>query len=182
FRALLQPAHVFTLSLHDALPIYALEQPEQLRALALDPEVHGVTCDEARRAHLLEYFELEHGIDVAEEDPLGVAERVGDLRLEVREHAEPRLERLAAVQVEAVDARPAEALAGSLLETRQVDAALLEETQVAHRVVVANDTDELHTAVQRCGRTEECGGSAQCIRHAAERCFDAVERYAADDQ
>jgi hypothetical protein len=42
-------------------------------------------------AHLLEHVELQLRIDVAEEHPLRVAERVRDARLEVGEHAEPRL-------------------------------------------------------------------------------------------
>ena len=51
------------------------EQLEQRRLLALDPVVHRVAHDQRGPAHLVEHAELQLGIDVAEEEELGVAER-----------------------------------------------------------------------------------------------------------
>ena len=108
-----------------------LEQREQIGAPALDPEVHRVARDELRLAHLAQHLELQARIDVAEEDERRVAELLGDLRREVREHAELRLERLGRVEVVAVAAAPAERLALGVLEPREIDAARGERARAA---------------------------------------------------
>src|SRR5690606_24994832 len=128
--------------------VYARQQFQKRLTLAGDPEIHGVAGDKTRRVDLPQHVQLKLGVDVAENDVPGVAEPRRQLWLEIGEHAEPRLPSLATVQVVAVDPRPAEALAGTALDTAQIDAALLEEAQLLERVVVADHPDELDRAEQ----------------------------------
>ena len=90
-----------------------------------------------------------------EEDEGRAAELRGNLRAEVREHAEVRLERLRRVEIVAVAAAPAERLARRLLESRHVHAARAQRLELLHRVVVADDADELHGREVARRRREE---------------------------
>ena len=63
--------------------------------LALDPEVHRVGDDEARRSDLLEHVELERGVDVAEQDERACRGRPPGASARRREHVELRVERRA---------------------------------------------------------------------------------------
>ena len=72
-------------------------------------------------ATCVEHVELQPRIDVAEKDERRVAELLGNLRPEVREDAEVRLERFGDVEIVAVAAAPAERRALGVLEPREVD-------------------------------------------------------------
>ena len=77
----------------------------------VDPQVHRVHRDEARGRALLAHLALQLGLDVGEEDDLGRARGVRELRLEVLEHVEVGLERVALVDVAVVAPGPEEGLA-----------------------------------------------------------------------
>ena len=120
----------------------------EVGALDVDPEVHRVGRDERGRADLAEHVELERRIDVAEEDELGVAVRVGELGLEGREHAEPGVEGLAGREVGRVAADPVERLARRALDARDVDAERGELVEVLLREVVADHGDDRDVRVK----------------------------------
>src|SRR5690606_35615623 len=120
------------------------EQLEQGIPLPLDPEVHRVACDQTRLADLIQHVELQLGIDVAEEDPLGVPEALGDVRLEVREDAEAGLEGFTGVEVEAVHPRPSEALAGQSGESGEIGIAAAQEAESRLREIVAYHSNHLN--------------------------------------
>src|SRR5690606_15648340 len=109
----------------------------------------------------------------------GVAEPLGQLRREGGEHAEPGLERVRGVEVVAVGAGPAEALARRLDQPAQVHAAADQEVQRVDGVIVADHADELHGREQgrRCAEVD--GGAAERLVRSAEGRFDAVQRDAA---
>ena len=68
--------------------------------------------------------ELQRRVDVPEKNPLRVPEVLRDMGLEIGEDAEAGFERLARIEVEVVDARPAEALALGLRQPAQVELAV----------------------------------------------------------
>jgi hypothetical protein len=73
-----------------------------------------------------------------------VAKPGGELGSEVREHAESRLQRLAAGEVVGVACLPAERFPFRLLDTREIDAALLERIQGGEREVAPHHAHDLH--------------------------------------
>ena len=111
--------------------IHPLQRPEQALALRRDPEVHGVARDEPRSADLVEHGPLQIGVDVAEKDVLRVAIMGGQLRVELGEHVELRVEGVRGVEVELVAALPAERAPGAADEPGEVDAARAEEARRA---------------------------------------------------
>ena len=129
-------------------------------ALALDPVVHGVTHHQLGRLYLAQHVELQHRIDVAQEEVLGVAPAVGELGPEIGKHPEPGLQGLPALQVVAVLPLPAEALALGVLDPRPVDPALGQPLQLADRIVAPDDPDHLDPVEQR-------GSDAEIDRRAA---------------
>ena len=85
--------------------------PQQLKqpvALGVDPIVHRIARHQFRVLDLIQYAELQLGVDVAEEHVARGAERRRQLGPEAREHAEPRVQRLTARQVVGVFRLPAE--------------------------------------------------------------------------
>src|SRR6202034_1484649 len=87
----------------------------------VDPEVHRVQGHELRLAAPLEHAQLEVGLDLGQEQHVAVAGGRRKLRLEVLEHVELRVERLAGVQIPAVLAGPEERLAaGYALDGRDI--------------------------------------------------------------
>ena len=121
-----------------------LDQRQQVGAAALDPEVHRIAGDELRSLDLAQYVELEPRIDVRQEDEGRTAELRRNLRAEMREDAEMRFQRLGRIEIVAVAAAPAERVARRLLQSRHVHAARTQRLELLHRVVVADDTHELH--------------------------------------
>src|SRR6185437_15791595 len=88
-----------------------VDAPQHLadqRRFAGDPEVHGVGDHEARALHLAEHVDLQGRVDVAEEHDGRGPVRRGDLRAELREHVELRVERSAVHEVGVVTPGPAE--------------------------------------------------------------------------
>ena len=71
------------------------EQRLEVAAGVLDPVRHGVGADELGSVELPQHALLEARMDVAEEADLGSAVRLGELRLELGEHVELEVERVA---------------------------------------------------------------------------------------
>ena len=150
--------------------------------LALDPVVHRIAHDERGSRHLAQDAELQLGIDVAEKKELGRAKGLGKLGLKVGEHAEPGLERLAALEVVGVLPLPPEALAVRALDAAPIDPAFPETLELGDRVVLADHADHLHRVQQRAGHAEVHRGPPERVGRLAERREDRVERDAADDE
>src|SRR3990170_4854951 len=77
----------------DEQHVHSRQHAEEVRALALDPEVHGVERGQRRPLHLLEDLELEHGVDIREEQEARLAVARSQLGLECRESIELHVER-----------------------------------------------------------------------------------------
>src|SRR3989449_7453096 len=88
-------------------------------------------------------------VAVAEEPVARVAEPRGELGAEGGEHAEPRLQRLAAREVVGVPRFPAERLAGRPFHARQVHAARLELVQRTPGVVAPDHAHDLYGVMER---------------------------------
>src|SRR5438093_645321 len=159
------------------------EDPPERLLLALDPEVHRVERHEAGTGlHLAEDVELELGIDVGEEDKGRTPEPVAERGAEVGEHVELRVEGLRLVQVVAVLPRPAEGPPPGRLEAVQIDAAILEESEVRLREVLADRRDEADLGEEARGVREVRRRSTEDVVDLAEGRLDAVERDRADDE
>jgi hypothetical protein len=162
--------------------VHPAEQLEQGLALPLDPIIHGVAHDEPRPLHLAQHAELKLRIDVTQEDVLGGAEGLGNLGLEVGEHAEPGLQRLPALEIVAVLTLPSEALALRALHARPVDPARGERLELVHRIVASHHADHLHRVEQRSRHTEVDGGAPESVGGLSERGEDGVQGDAAHDE
>ena len=158
------------------------QQLEQQVPLRVDPVVHRVAGDELGVLHLVEHAELQLGVDVAEEHVAGVAELGRQLGAELREYAEPRLQRLAAGEVVRVFRLPAERLALRPLDARQVHAARLERPEGAGRIVRPDHAHHLHGVEDHAGGAEEHGGAAGGVRRLTERRRYRVEGDRADHE
>jgi hypothetical protein len=160
----------------------ALEHLRERVGLPLDPEVHRVGDDELRSLDLLENLDLQGGVDVAEQDVVGVEVRLGELGFEIGEHVELRLERDAAHEVRVVAACPAEGLARRALEPREVDVAARKGFEVARRKIVSHDRDDANGRKhrRRVGRIRR--RSADHVLGGDGGQLEVVERHRADDE
>ena len=156
----------------------------QLGAPALDPEVHRVARHEPSAARTCSSTSSwSRGSMLPRNTKGAFAELRRDLRAKVREHAEVRLERLGRVEVVAVAAAPAERLARRPARGRPSRRrASRSGSQLFHRIVVADDADQLHRRQVAGRRGEEVAGPAEHVVRLAERGFDGVERDGADDE
>ena len=159
------------------------ERLHQIVALDVDPQVHGVGCDQLRRANLAQHVELELRIDVAEQHELGILVRLGQLGLKVTEHAEPGIEGLAGREIRRVTADPVKGLAGRALQPGDVHAQLGQLVDVALREVIADHADHRDVPGEvRRGPADERRRAAEQIFAEAERAVNVVERDRADDE
>src|SRR3989442_1295357 len=159
------------------------EDPPERLLLALDPEVHRVERHEAGTGlHLAEDVELELGIDVGEEDEGRTPEPVAERGAEVGEHVELRVEGLRLVQVVAVLPGPAERPPPRRRVAGQIHAAILEESEVRLREVLADRRDEADLGEEARGVREVGRRSTEDVVDLAEGRLDAVERDRADDE
>src|SRR6185312_7419428 len=155
--------------------VHVAEQLDEVVAAALDPEVHRVARHQLRLCDLLQDVELKARVDVAEEHVLRALELRGNLRPEVREHAEARFERLGGVEIVAIAAAPAERFAFGTFESGKVDTARRERVEFLDREVVADDADQLDRGLVTGARGEIHGGAAEDIVGFAEGSFDGIE-------
>src|SRR6185436_18480976 len=96
-------------------------------------------------AHLFAHLALQLRLDVAEKDHPRALRLFGELRLEVCEDVELRVERVRSVEVEVVASAPEEGLAlFDAFEVVRVDPALLEDPHLLRAEVAADDADDAH--------------------------------------
>jgi hypothetical protein len=112
--------------------------------LAVDPEIHGVGHDEFGRRHLIEHFDLQRRMNVAEQDVGRIEVGLGELGAKIGEHVELRFERDATDEVRVIAPGPAERLARGALEAGQIDAAPRQRFEVFRREVFADHGHQAH--------------------------------------
>ena len=98
------------------------------------------------------------------------------------EHVQVRVDRLAAVQVEAVLPFPAERLAGHLLQPGEIDPAPAEYLLDVRAEVLADDGDDAHLGEERRGDGEIGRRAADDASRFAERSLDGIERDGTDSE
>ena len=142
----------------------------------VDPEVHRVHRDEPRGRALLAHVALQVGLDVAQEQHLGVARGGRELRLEVLEDVEVRLQRVALVDVAVVAAGPEERLAaGHVLDVVGQHPAVVQDRVLLLAEVVAHRPDDAGLGELRRGEREVHGRAAEQPVAAPGRGLDGVE-------
>ena len=145
-------------------------------ARRVDPVVHRIHRDEPRARALVAYLALDAGLDVGEEEDVGVAGRGRQLRLEVREDIQLGRLCVRAVEVEVVVAAPVErAPAGDLLDIGGIDAPLVQRRVLPLAEVVAHRPDDAHVAEERRRQREVHGRAAQHPLALAERRADGIK-------
>src|SRR5262245_46232644 len=144
--------------------------------------VHCITGAQAVPAELTEDLHLHLRVDVAEKYIVGIAVRLRNDRVEVGEHVQAQVERVANVDVFVVAAAPIKRRAGFALESREVDTALLEEFDMLARKILSDDAHDAN-------RREKTRGDGKIRRRASEFAvygargrFDRVERDSPDDE
>ena len=120
---------------------------------------------------------MEDGVDVGEEEVVGVEVGGGDLGLKVGEDVEVGGEGLGGGEVFDVAAGPVEALAGDVLDAGGVDAAGGEDGFVLGEEVVADYADYADFGEEAGGQGEVRGGAAEDALALAAGGFEGVEGY-----
>ena len=129
------------------------------------------------RAHRL----LKAGLDVAEEERGGLLRGVAELRLEVGEHVELRVERMRRVEVVVVPSAPEErAAARDPLDVCDVDPVVREDAKLLVAEVVADDPDHPDVGEEARSEREVRRRAAEQALARAEGRLDGVERDGAD--
>ena len=115
---------------------------QQLGALDVDPEIHGVAADQGDARHFAAHVELHLGHDVGEEEVFGIFVGGGNFGDEVFKDVEVGEFGLRLVDVFAVLASPVEGFAMGVLDAARVNAARGEDGFVLGGEVVSHDADD----------------------------------------
>ena len=123
-----------------------------------------------------------HGRAVGQKEELAAAVRLGQHGVEVLQHVQLQVERLAVVHVRQILAAPAEGFAaGNDLQAGGVDAPGLEHGGVFRRPILAHHAGQPHGG-EEAGRVgEEHGRAAQHVVALLGGRFDAVQSDGTDD-
>src|SRR5207253_4375350 len=113
---------------------------------------------------------------------LRLARHGSELRREMLEHVQLRVQRLRGIQIESVPAPPAESPSRRALQAIEVDATPAQEVEVLERKVLADDADHRDPGEQARGGGEVGSTSAQHVLALAERRLHRIERDAAHHQ
>ena len=146
------------------------DRGDQRVAGGVDPEVHRVEGRQPRGLALASNAPLEVGLDVSQKQHVRLPRRLGQLRLEIGEDAEPGVIRVGNVEVGVVVPSPEEGLAAlDALDVRDVDPSRAEQLDVLLAEVVAHRPDHV-------GLGEEAGGEREVNRRAPQHAFALAER------
>ena len=111
--------------------------------LGFDPQVHRVRDDEFGPRGLIENVVLQVRSDIREEKNRCFRVTSGKRRIEMLENIQLNGPCFSRVEIPHVFARPAERLAVDRLQTREVDATVLEQFHVLFRKVVTDDANKI---------------------------------------
>ena len=164
-------------------PSIRFSNSPQRRPLGADPEVHRVGHGERRPGALLEHLHLQLRRAVGQEQELAAAVTLGQDRIELGQHVQLHVERLAVVHVRQVLAPPAEGLAaGHDLQARGVDVPRPGACACAPAGQSSPTTPTSRTVVKIAGGIgEEHGRAAQHVVALLAGRFDAVQGHGTDD-
>ena len=178
-----QPRELAKLGVVQDHAVDAADDVDEVVASGVDPEVHRVERHESRRRALVEHVALKSRLDVGEEEDVAGARGLRELRLEGLEHVQPRVERLARVEVPAVLAAPEEGLAARhVLDVVGEGAPRRENGEVLVAEVVADRAHCGHGVEERRRQREVGRRAAEHPLALAERRLDRVERDRSDDR
>src|SRR6185312_3345473 len=166
----------------DEQRVEAGEHAGEVGGVIVDPVIHGVAADEFGSRHFGAHISLKDGIDVGEEEVVGVLVFGGNARREALEDVQFRVEGLRLVEVGDVGAGPGEAFAAGMLDAAGINAAAGEDGFIFRSKVFADDGDNAHVGEVAGGEGEVGGGSAEAPLGLSGRGFNGVKRYAAYDQ
>src|SRR5690348_5561356 len=93
-----------------------------------------------------------------------------------------RLERLGHIQVMAIATAPAEGPSFGTLESREIDAEPRHRLELVHRIIVADDADELHACEMARRRREKRRRATEDVLGFPEGRFDGVQGDGAYDE
>ena len=130
--------------------VHALDHGDKVVAGDIDPQVHRVQGRPPRTGALVEHRRLQRGLDVGQEQDVALPRGLAELGLEVLEHTELGVERLAGVQIPAVLAAPEERLPfGDDLDVVGQGAARAQNLAVRRGEIPADRTDDPHLVKQQ---------------------------------
>ena len=149
--------------------------------MVLDPIVHGVAGHQLDGGHGIAHAALQHGIDVGEEEEIGIAIRVGNFGLERRKDVELGVMGFGLVQVFEIRALPEKAFAGGMFNAASVNVAGGKNGFLLGAKVLAHDGDDAHIGEEAGGERKVSCSAAQTTLAATSRSFNGIVSNAADD-
>jgi hypothetical protein len=155
---------------------------EQFGALDVNPEIHGVAADESYSGHFAAHVELQFGLDVGEEENLGVCVSGRNLGGEVFKNIEVGEISLGLVYVFAVLAAPMKCFAGSVLDATGINAATGEDGFVLGSEIFSDDANDPDLGKEAGGEREVGGSTAENLFALTERGFQSIECDRTDDE
>ncbi len=164
------------LAVVDHHDVHLLQYLEKGFAFSVDPEVHRVQGHQLGRPGPLQHLQLKVGIDVRQEDQLGLAVMIRQLRLEPLEHIELRLQRDRLVELVAVLAPPPERPSGGDGQALQIHPAALQKRAMGIRKILAHHRHHPGSGIVAGGRCKIGGRASQYLRDIAEGGFDGIQR------
>ena len=151
----------------DQQDIDQLQRFREFLGRAFDPVIHGVAAGQAHTVHLAADIGLQRGLDVGQEQKLGVFVLFRNLRVESLEYVQVGEVGLRLVEVVGVGSAPAKGLALGALDAARVDAVLVEDILLLGTEVLAHDGDDAHLGEVAGRQRKVRGGAAENIFHAA---------------
>ena len=139
-----------------------------------------VAAHELRVIDLFEDVTLQGRLDVAEEEPIGLAIALGKLRLEVLEDVQIGADGLARIEIGGVLSLPVEGFPGRVFEPLQIDPPALESTHLLRTEVVAHDSHHVDVREIRSGQGEIGRRASKDLFGAAGGGFKRVVRDASN--
>ena len=162
--------------------VHARQERIEIGARGFDPEIHRVGDDKTRPLHLIEHVGLQRGRDVRQQDEIGLAIRLRQVRSKMLEDIQRHRARLARVHVPGIFARPAESFPGHALHAFRVDLARFPEVEFRRRKIVADDADEFHRRKKARAERGVGSGAAEQVGVLLHRSFDGIERDGTNDE
>ena len=129
--------------------------------MRIDPVVHRVAGDHRNLGQVRADSRLQYGIDVREEEKLGVLILGGNLRLEFCEHVQIGRQCVRLVQIAQVLTLPVEAFTGRAFDAPGVHASLRQHALMLRQKVLAHHADDTHLGEVACRQGEVSRRSTQ---------------------
>src|SRR5579872_675937 len=143
--------------------------------MAIDPKIHGVAAHEPGAVHLPANIDLQHRINIGEEEILGVLVAGRNLGIKCSEDAELSIQRLGLIYVLSVFAGPEKTLAFLVHNARGVNLMVAEDLLFFFGKVFAYHRDHADLRKETCREGKISGCSSQNAVHPAVGSLDGVK-------